>query len=122
MTPNEIKEAARLRLEGSAGLRRDMMAAWNTQIVPPIGEAIHKAWPPLHPLKAIVEGRHADAAKEAFGRCRPHPGDTRMKTALLIGLGFYLGGAFVTFWVVGGSLRNRVFSAVFWPTFPLWPG
>lgn len=42
--------------------------------------------------------------------------------ALALAAGFYIGGAFVTFAVVGGRLRNRVISALLWPTFPLWPG
>lgn len=33
---------------------------------------------------------------------------------------FYAGGSFVTFFVVEEDLLNRIISALFWPTFPLW--
>lgn len=35
-------------------------------------------------------------------------------------LAFYAGVACATFVLVRGSLKNRLLSALLWPTFPLW--
>lgn len=35
---------------------------------------------------------------------------------------FYAGAACMTFLVVGGSLKNRLISALIWPSYPFWPG
>lgn len=64
---------ARHMLERSAGLRRDMLAAWNTRIVPPIAEHARDARLPMGltlaryntariaMLEGIVAGERGDA-------------------------------------------------------------
>lgn len=37
------------------------------------------------------------------------------------GAGFYCGAGFLTLLFVQGGAVNRIVSALFWPTFPLWP-
>lgn len=45
-----------------------------------------------------------------------------MSTILTIAASSYISVALTTFMFVEGSLRNKVVSALLWPTFPFWPG
>lgn len=41
---------------------------------------------------------------------------------MTVALAFYAGAAFMTYLMVSGSQANRIVSAAFWWTFPVWPG
>jgi hypothetical protein len=45
-----------------------------------------------------------------------------MGDAVIFAIGFWLGGAFLTFAICGATMWQRLLSAALWFTFPMWRG